>query len=172
MDSIHKLEDNIQTWLKPLPHLPKNWCEWIAKNVWWITLIGVILSALGALALVGAIMSAGTIVSVYGVYGDSILQTQTGLWMTASVISLAFLVLTVVITAMAISPLKALSKKGWDLLFLVYLLGIASQVVGAVVSVFGYTGTNFLSGIIGAIISAVIGAYFLFEIRSHFKHAS
>lgn len=173
MESMKKLENTIGEWLKPLPHLPTNWRNWLAKNVWWLVLIGVILSVLGVLLLVSAVLTAmatvGTVTSIYGAYGISVAQAYTGWWYAASVASLAFLALTVVINAMAITPLKAQSKKGWDLLFLVFLIGIVSSIVSVVLNFSSY---NVIANIFSSVIGIVIGAYFLFEIRSHFKSTS
>jgi hypothetical protein len=172
MESIHKLENTIEGWLKPLPHLPTNWRVWIAKNVWWIVLVGVILSVLGTLMLVAGIMTAmaavGTVNSVYGAYGVNIVQDYSGWWYIASIVSMVFLVATIVLEAMAITPLKAQNKKGWDLLFIVFLIGVASSVISAVLNIGSY---SVIANVIGSIIGIVIGAYFLFEIRSYFKSA-
>ncbi|HUC79057.1 MAG TPA: hypothetical protein VMQ58_02340, partial [Candidatus Saccharimonadales bacterium] len=93
---------------------------------------------------------------------NSILQTHGGLWLFAIYISIALLILTIVVEVMAISPLKELKKKGWDLLFLAYLISIAWGVISAILNID-------ISSLISAVISAVIGAYLLFEIKSHFK---
>lgn len=163
MDYTRKLEKMIEEWLKPLPHLPTTWRNWLAKNVWWITLVGVILSVIGIFGLLAAASFVSTTTSLYGaaVY-TAVATTHGGLWMLAIWVSLALLVVTVVIEAMAISPLKVQKKKGWDLLFLAYLVGVASGVIGAIL--------NFdVFSLISTAIGAVIGAYFVFEIHSHFK---
>ena len=74
METLHKLEDTIEGWLKPLPHLPEDWRKWIANNSWWITLIGVIISAFGILGLAYALMIA---ISFFGAV-SSFLTYQTG----------------------------------------------------------------------------------------------
>jgi hypothetical protein len=167
---LHKLENTIKEWLKPLPHLPTEWRKWIANNVWWIVLVGVILSVLGGLALIGAVFTAmgavatgNTIYSSLGVSGVSI---YTGWWYAATVASLIFLVITVIINAMAITPLKAQSKKGWNLLFLTFLVGVVSSIVSVVLNI---TTVSVVGSLIGGVIGVVISAYFLFEIRSYFK---
>jgi len=170
MESIHKLENTIDGWLKPLPHLPTNWRVWISKNVWWIVLVGAILSIVGTLMLVGAIITAmaavNTVTSVYGLYGISVASAYTGWWYAATVASVIFFAITIIINLMAISPLKAQSKKGWDLLFIVFLIGIVSTIVSAVLNISSY---SVIANILGSAIGVVIGAYFLFEIRSYFK---
>ena len=169
MESIHKLEDTIEGWLKPLPHLPTNWRKWLTENVWWLVLIGVILSVIGTIMLVMAVIAAmavvGSVTSVYGVYGVNVVQSYSGFWYVASIISAVLLVATIIIEAMAISPLKVQNKKGWDLMFIAYLIGIASSVISAVLNMQ-------LFNLVSAAIGAAIGAYFLFEICSYFKQAA
>ena len=173
MESIHKLENTIEGWLKPLPHLPANWRKWLSENVWWIVLVGVILSVIGVIMIIGMIMTAvaaigvaSTIVtSTFGTVGVNIAPEYTVWWYIATILSVVSLVVTIIIEAMAISPLKVLDKKGWDLMFIAYLIGIALSVVSAVL-------TLTIINLIGTAIGAAIGAYFLFEIRSHFKQAA
>ena len=166
MDSIKKLENMVEGWLKPFPHLPANWRKWIGENVWWMTLVGVILSGLAVLAMAGAILTAmsflGAATSIYGIY---VAQSYSSWWMISSVVALVFMVSIVVLTAMAIQPLKSFKKKGWDLLFLTSVIGVASMVVSVVMNL---NALNLIPNLISAIISATISMYFLFEIRSQF----
>lgn len=170
MDTVHKLEKSIEEWLKPLPHLPNDWRQWIAKNVWWIVLIGVILSVIGGLMLIGAVFTAmgaiATVNTVYSSLGVNVAPLYNGWWYAATIASLIFLVITVVINALAITPLKAQSKKGWNLLFLTFLVGVVSSIVSIVLNI---TTFNVVGSVIGGVIGVVISAYFLFEIRSYFK---
>jgi hypothetical protein len=172
MESIHKLENMIEGWLKPIPHLPTEWRKWLAANVWWITLVGVVLSVIGVLGLIFALINAmaifGAVSSFYSVYGVSTAQTYTGWWILATAVSLVFLVVTIVIEAMAVKPLKSQNKKGWDLMFLVFLIGVVSQLVGIVLN---FNAMSLIPSIIFTALGIAIGAYFLFELRSYFKGA-
>jgi len=172
MESIHKLENMIEGWLKPIPHLPTEWRKWLAENVWWITLVGVVLSVIGVLGLIFALINAmaifGSVSSFYSVYSVSTAQTYTGWWILAIVVSLVFLVVTIAIEAMAIKPLKSQKKKGWDLMFLVLLIGAVSQVVNIILN---FNPMSFIPNVIFTAIGVAIGAYFLFELRSYFKSA-
>jgi hypothetical protein len=162
MDTVHKFEKQIEQWLKPLPHLPADWRKWLANNVWWIVLVGVILSVLGGLALIGAVFTAmnavTTVNTIYNSLGVNVGPLYNGWWYASTIASLVFLAITVVIEAMAVTPLKAHDKKGWDLLFLTFLVGVLSTIVNVVLNITTYS-----------VVGSVIGAYFLFEIRSHFK---
>ena len=169
MESMNQFEKTIEGWLKPLPHLPATWRKWIGENIWWITLIGVILSIMGVFVMIGAIFTAMSIFGVAtGVFGY-VAPVYTGWWMLASVVSLAFMVITVAITAMAVSPLKNQKKKGWDLLFLTFVINVVAAVVNVVLS---FSAISFIPALISAAIGAAISAYFLFEIRSQFNSAT
>jgi hypothetical protein len=43
METINKLETTVAGWYTGLPHLPKTFTQWLAANVWWLALIGVVL---------------------------------------------------------------------------------------------------------------------------------
>lgn len=159
MVSINNIEDKIEGWLKPVPHLPATWRKWIAENAWWLTLIGVIVSALGILLS----SPFAVLTSYYGIF-----MAHTGWWIFVTFISLAFTAVTTVISAVAISPLKSLKKAGWRLLFYAYAVGILAQVVNMVLNLNVY---SFIPSLLGIAISAAIGAYVLFEIRSNFNLA-
>ncbi len=161
MESLSKLEKMVQGWLKPLPHLPESARKWIATNIWWLELIGVIILALSGVTLIGSILfSLGLAAAVLGAG-----VVYTGLATLSAVVSLIFMVASVVVMAMAISPLKNLKKRGWDLLFLALLINCASIVLSAL---FNFNFASFLSSIFSGAIGVAIGAYFLFEIRSYF----
>ena len=164
MEALHKLEGVIEGWLKSVPHLPANWRKWLAENAWWLTLIGVVLSVFMLFSLFSMLTAFNATTSLYGAYVDAVITSQSPMWKTSIYVSLILMVIVVIIEAMAISPLKAMSKKGWDYLFLAYLVGIASGVIGAVLNI------DILS-LIWTAIGAAIGAYVLFEVRSHFKKA-
>ena len=168
-ESIKKFEDTIQGWLKPIPHLPTTWRKWISDNVWWITLVGVILSVIGLFGLLIVLLGAMSFFGANSVfYGAYVPATYSGMQLFAGFVQLLFLVATVAITAMAIMPLRLMSKKGWDFLFLAFLIGIVAQVVGAVLMT---NPSGIITTLLSDLIGAAISAYFLFEIRSYFKKA-
>jgi hypothetical protein len=158
MESIVKLEEMAAERYKGAPHLSKSGQKWLATNVWWITLVGVILGGFGILSIIAATFFASALLVGYaGIAGTAL----AGLAFSAVLVTLAFSVVVIVLMLMAISPLKALNKKGWNLLFLVLLLQIASLVI---TFLFNYS----LMGLIWGLIMAAIGGYFLFEIREYF----
>lgn len=168
MDSIHKLETTLATWYKHVPfHLPENARKWIATNVWWIVLVGVIVGAFGIFTAVTGLMAADQILSQYGAYNNyyagqgafSSVNTA-GLW-----VGLALSAAVLVVEAMAIQPLKAGSKRGWDFLFFGLLLSALSSVVSAVMFMSPFS-------LVSSALGLVIGGYFLFEIHAHYLKTS
>lgn len=160
MEFISKIENMVAKWLKPLPHLPIAGQKWIATNVWWIELVGVILLGFSGIALIGTLtMALGFTATFWGVAAFS------GFAALSSGLSLLFLVASIILMAVAISPLKALKKKGWDLLFIVLLINVASIVISAITS---FNAVTFITSILSGAIGIAVGAYFLFEIRSYF----
>ena len=165
MESIHKMEKMVAGWYKGMPHLPASGQKWLADNVWWIVLIGCILTASSIFFAVGGLLIAGAVAgglgAMYGGAYGAAGVALTGTLLLAAWIWLGFLVLDAVIMAMAISPLKIHKKKGWDLLFILALINAASVILN------GLIGFN-LVGLVFGLLWSAIGAYFLFEIRDHF----
>jgi len=166
MEFLNKLEKTVFGWFKAVPDLPANGRKWLGDNVWWIVLIGAILTGFGVL---GALASIATLVSVFGTVAASYYATTTiTTWaIVTSIIGLVFSVLEVVLLAVAIQPLKEKQKKGWVLLFATWLLGGIAVVVNSILSL---NPIGFTIGILfGALWIAVTG-YFLFEIHGQFAH--
>lgn len=159
MESVRKLEAMMAEWFLKAPHMPVKGREWLAQNIWWISLVGVALGAFGILSVLAVTFGVSTIISIFGGPVGVVVGT---LAFIAVLIALAFSIFVIVLLAIAIVPLKDGKKKGWDLLFISMLLSVASVVVGFLLTF------NFGSLLFGAV-SAAIFAYFLFEIRSYFK---
>lgn len=165
MQLLHKLETLIHGWMKNVPHLPEGARKWLGTNVWWIVLIGVIISGLSLLfALFGifALMALiGSVSSTYYVNG-----TSFAAWgIVTGLITFVISAFSLVLTALAITPLKAKQKKGWVLLFAALLVNVAGSVVGAILAFNPFT---FIFSLIFTAVFAAIAAYFLFEIHGQF----
>jgi len=146
-------------WHKQLPHLPDGGQTWLARNVWWIVLIGVILGALGILSAFSMTLLASVLfLSVSGTVGAA----ASGLVFLAFIVSMAFAAADVIVMALAIPQLKVMRSRGWTLLFIAALINLASLVVSFLLSF------NVGSLIVGALGTAVC-LYFVFEIRTHFS---
>ena len=164
MFKISKVENMVGGWLKSVPHLPRGGQKWLAENVWWIVLIGVIAGAISLLVGLAAIFSYMAFVGNAASYYYTVSPYGSG-WIIGTVVSLLFSVAIVILLATAITPLKALKLSGWNKLFIVLLVNAVSAVLGAILS---FSVGGFIFGIIFGAIGVAISAYFIFEIRSHF----
>ncbi|HEY0965508.1 MAG TPA: hypothetical protein VGE13_03455 [Candidatus Saccharimonadales bacterium] len=164
MGIVENIEKSGVEMFKQAPHLPKNVRDWITNNAWWIVLIGVILSILSVLSLVPILAGASVINSMYAAYAPYA-AASNGNFIIAAWVSLIFLAVVVYLEAMAIKPLQAKTKRGWDLVFLAFLVSIASSLVNFVI-------TMQVSSLLGIVLAVVIGGYFLFEARGGFVQKS
>jgi hypothetical protein len=166
MDAISKLEKVVLGWARNVPHLPGTWQKWLGVNVWWVALVGAILSGIWFLFALGGIL---TLVSLLGAVSSAYYVTgnYTSLAIMNAVISLVFLVASGLLLAFAVKPLQDMNKKGWVLLFMALLVEALSVVVSAVLtfSIVGFV-INILLGAIGL----AVGAYFISEIHGQFSH--
>ena len=155
MEKISKLETLIASWYKDLPHLPPAGRQWLATNIWWLMVIGVILSGIATIGLV----IGGLFLSLVLGTAWSIATAMIGLIVTfiSSVVGVVYLVLGIV----AIPQLKAGRKKGWSLLFLMAIIEVVTVVLRTLLS-FDFVG------LVWALLTVAVGLYFLFEIRDYF----
>lgn len=166
MQFVSKLEKMVLGWAKNIPHLSVTARKWLGDNVWWIVLVGVIFSAIAALVGIDALLNLlSVLASVSGMY--YVTGLYTGIDVLQSVVAIVFLVVSGLILALAVKPLQAKQKKGWNLLFIGLLINAVSALVSAVLSfsVFGFIG-----GILFGAIFIAIGAYFVTEIHGQFEH--
>ena len=167
MKNINKLETMITEWLKPLPRIPAKWTKMIAENLWWITGISIVLSVIAIFMSISAINTAvvflGRASSFLDYYSNSFYDSW---WVAAAVVSMVMLIVNVVLMGKAFNPLKAMQKKGWDLLFIMFLIMVVARVIGLVLS---FSVDNLLVGLVMALVGIAVGVYVLFEIRSNFK---
>lgn len=158
MKDIYKLETFIASWYKDVPHLSKTSQVWLAENVWWLALIGVILGATGIFGVLSiALVTGVALIALGGVYGAIL----SGVMLIAALLFLALAIACLVLTALSISPLKAGLKKGWTLLFAVALVNVVALALNFL--------TRFdLFGLVWGLLMTALGGYLLFEIRDHF----
>ncbi len=153
------LEKKLDEMYKKWPQLPEGFKKWLANNVWWLALIGAILSALSVLSAwnyATKVSQVSDVARSYGVdlyYGES--STYWWLMMAASAVE-------AVLLFMAFQKLKEHKKEGWNLLFYTSLVSIGALVVVA------FFSASVVGTLIGAAIGALISWFFLFSIRSKF----
>ena len=85
------------------------------------------------------------------------------------IVSIISIIIAITIQAMAINSLKVMQKKGWDLLFLAFVVSIVGSIV---VEILIFNFVTLISSILVIAIVAAIGAYILFEVRSYFKKST
>lgn len=138
--------------------LPKGLTDWIVRYGPWITLI---LGILLALAVIPGLMAAMAVTSYTAAVLGSAYVAAVG---PAFYLALIILALQLVIMFMSVPMLLKRQRKGWQLVF---YANIVSFVYG-VVNTFSYGYFN-LGGLLLSLISAAIGFYFVFQIRSYYK---
>lgn len=166
MEAIEKLEKQILDWIKGVPHLPESARKWLGTNIWWIALVGGIISGIAVLVsfigLLGIVSLVGTVGATY--YAAATFTTWS---IVTGLVSLAFGVLQTIILIVAVKPLQDKQKKGWVLLFAAWLVGILATVITAILTL------NPIAIIFNLLFGAIwvaISGYFLFEIHGQFAH--
>lgn len=155
MQQLSGLEEVIGRLFKKMPHLPRESRDWIADNLWWLVIVGLVLSSLTVLGL------------IFLLFGTSVYMGLTaniavgGAVFVATIISLATFGVTIVLEAIAIKPLQLKHRYGWELLFVTGLVLLAGSVLRALMS-------DSLSGLFNPLATAFISFYLLFEIRDYF----
>ncbi len=155
MQYVDSVANTTAKWMKDVPHLPKGLTKWLAENSWWLTIIGVALSAFGILGLLTAMMAGSVALAAVGAVGLG------GMFFISSLVSLVGIGVSVVVEAMAIAPLKEMKKRGWELMFFALLVSVAIGIVGSLLSV------N-IAGILIGLIGAAIGVYIALELKPYF----
>lgn len=161
MDAITKLEAAVAGWHQKLPHLPTTARRWLADNSWWMILAAVIIGGLTVVGVLTPLLFAGMLfVGLGGAIGIAI----SGLLAVLVLFWLGLTIVSVVLMALAVSPLKRLEKRGWSLIFAVLLVNLAAVVLKLL---FDFEAGSFIAGALGT----AIAGYFLLEIREYFTVA-
>lgn len=163
MESITRMERKLANWYRGMPDLPHSGRVWLATNAWWVVLIGVILTVLAlvvAIPLFFASIALTSTVSPYASY-NSYYPAALGLAWVGLAVNIIGMIVTAVLYAMAVNPLKARSKKGWNYLYWAVLINLVLNVVGSI-AVFSFVGA------FAALLGAFISGYILFEVRDQF----
>lgn len=143
--ALSSLETNLDLYLvKKAPAIPASWKELIVKIAPWLTLLMVIFSIPAVLVLFG--ISAITLpfsfmASPYAPAGFSI--------------AMVFLVVVIVLEALAIPGLFKRTRAGWNFVFWSTLVGAVSNVISLNIG--------------GFIVGTLLSLYILFQIKSYYK---
>ncbi len=145
---MQNLEQSLELYFgKKAPALPANIKEIIVKLAPYLAIIGLVITVPAILLLFG-LGSVATMLSPLG-------GTQTATTLPTMWLGILLLIPVVVLEAMAVPGLFARSAKAWKYMYLAQLITVVSNLVQL----------NF----VGAVISALIGFYILFQVRSYYK---
>jgi len=147
MDQLEKFFEDL--FLKKIGlQLPANIKEVIVKIAPWLTIIGIVLSLPGLLAVFGMGAFVAGMMSAYGVnYGGRYY------------LGVAVLVVQLILMAMAVPGLLKREIKGWRFIYYSALVSAA----------YGIISTLSLGGIFWSLLSSLIGLYFIFQVKSYYK---
>jgi hypothetical protein len=163
MEAVRSLEKTLDGLYKNTPHLPAGGRQWLGDNIWWIALIGAVLSVVGLLTVVPfilAVMGIGASLGepIYNMYAPG---ASFGLYWLTALIAVVNIAASALLLSMAVNPLKAKAKKGWTLVFLSLLISFILTVISDIIIID-------IVSIFFTTLWAAIGGYFLFEIHDQF----
>lgn len=145
---LESLEEKLDLYFnKKAPALPAGVKDFLVSIGPWLVLISVVLSVPALLALIGI----SSFVMPYSSMGMMGYYSSGSMWMVSNVL----LVVTLVLEALAVPGLFNKTKQGWNFIFYASLVSIISSLV--------------YLNLLGAVISAVISFYFLFQLRSYYR---
>jgi len=167
MALLKQAENSLSNVFKGAPPLSDNAKNSLVRAWPWIALIFGILQVLAAWSLWGVtrfVDRAADIANIYSVaYNGRPVYSATDKF--AIYLGLLVLLVDGVILLMAYAPLKARSRRGWDLLF----LGSLINVVYGIVAVF--EPQRGIGSLVFSLIGSAIGFYLLFQVREKYSKA-
>lgn len=163
---VKPIEQALMPVFKGLPSLPEGARKFLVK-IWPIlALVFGLLQLLGAWGLWQLGHTTNTLIYDINQYsvavGDGAVAPTLGVFYY---LGLAVLVIDAIILLLAVAPLNARQKKGWDLL----LLGTTLNLVYGIVLLFDAYGG--VSSLFGSLLGSAIGYYLLFQIREYYTGA-
>lgn len=143
--NIEEVTKMLEEWFKKLPDLPVNAKDILVKVAPWFSLIFGILGLLGSIGATGVLTVLSPVVALGGGLGVA----------AGGIVAALGGIISSLLMILAFSGLKAHKMVGWKYSF--YSEGIS--VIAAIVSL----------NLVGAAISALVGFYLLFQIKSYYK---
>lgn len=143
--AFSQLEDTLNEYFgQKAPALPTGVKDFIVKIAPWLVLLGVIVSIPAVLALFGLSLFVAPI-SMMGGANQGI----------AYLASMAILVVSVILDALAIPGLFKRAKQGWNFVFYASLLSLLQSAINL--------------QLVSLVVGALISFYILFQIRDYYK---
>ena len=147
---LKTIEDNLDLYLgKKAPQLPESGKEILVKIAPYLALIGVIIGIPAVLAILGM----GAFLAPIGIVGG--IASGQPLWGFSFILNIIFLIVNLVLEALAIPGLFKRAKSGWQYLYYAALIGAVYNLI------------TFNIG--GLIIGGLLSMYLLFQVRSFYK---
>lgn len=148
--NMSQLETLLDKYLREMaPALPKNWKEFLVEIVPYLAIIGVVIGIPAVLTLLGL----STVGLPFFMIGGA--MTGRPFKGVSYLIANLFLIVTLVLEALAILPLFKREKKGWRYLYYAALVGGLSSLIRF--------------DLIGLIIGTGLSLYLLFQIKEYYK---
>lgn len=159
MSVLKSIESSLdQLLVRNAPYqLPVQFVKWAGEYAWLLALISVVLGILG---LLGLLMALGLSSTTLG--AESLPDEVALAW-----VSTASLGIQVLLTALAIAPLKNKHKNGWNLIFYSQMVAVVTGILTALQYDDAVTG---MVRFFASIAWVAIGLYFLFQVRSQFGY--
>ncbi len=154
MKMLGHLEDSLVGLSEKLPSLPEGFNRGLANWAWLLSAIAGVVSLLSAWSL----LALSRYINAACALGAC--PTSLGIFYY---LSIAMAVGYGILYLIAAKPLKAMNKRGWDLIFLATVVNLASIVI--------YLLAGLSGSLISAIITVAISWFFLFQIRPKFLPA-
>lgn len=142
-NSIDSYIDTVGIYFAKLPQLPKGGREAVVMITPWLALIFGVLGVITALVALGIFTFLAPIAVISGV-------SPAGAGFVVAILGLIASVLLIA----GFPGVRALQEKGWKLIYY-------SQVAGLVADIITFS--------LGGVLFALIGFYFLYQIRSYYK---
>lgn len=134
--------------------LPETWRKWLADYAWIFALVGFILGVISIIVLLPALGFLSAVSSA----------VDGGRWVFFTWLAVIVLIGYVVLLGVATPKLKRLEKAGWNLIFYSALFFLAYDVLAW----FQNPGFGAIFGLLWNVAWAVVGLYFIFQVRGHF----
>jgi hypothetical protein len=131
------------------PQLPANIREILVKIAPYVTIVGVVIAALGLLVLVGVSVFTSPFLLMFAGVGGA--QALAG-----GVLGIIFMIIQTVLEAMAIPGLFKQKRSAWELLFVAGLVGLVYDLVSL--------------NLIGLVLHFLITFYILYQIKGYYKN--
>lgn len=142
---MDELVKTMEQWFDKLPQLPANVREVLVKIAPWLALVFGVLGVLASLAATGLMAALSPFMVLGGGVGAA----------TGGVVGAVLALVGSVLELASFPGLKDRKMSGWKLAFYSEAVGVISSVVAL--------------NLVGAVISAAIGFYLLFQIKSYYK---